>query len=70
MRLVWGNVDPYFPIDLGHRLATAFHDATLTEVDGARTFVPLGAPDRVAAEILDLSVGTASQRTVVQDKAG
>ena len=67
VRLVWGNADPYFPMDLGHRLAAAFRNATLTEVD-ARTFVPLDASAQLAAEITDLSVGTASQRTVVKDK--
>jgi pimeloyl-ACP methyl ester carboxylesterase len=67
VRLVWGNADPYFPMELGHRLAATFRDATLTEVD-ARTFVPLDASAQLAAEIIDLSVGTASQRTVVKDK--
>ena len=68
VRLVWGDADPYFPMDLARRLAAAFHEAKLTEVDGARTFVPLDAPDRVAAEILDLSVGIASQRTISTDR--
>jgi len=68
VRLVWGNADPYFPMDLARRLAAAFRDATLVEVD-ARTFVPLDEPDRVARAILDeLSVGIASQRSVLTDR--
>jgi pimeloyl-ACP methyl ester carboxylesterase len=69
VRLVWGNADPYFPMDLGHRLCAAFRLATLTEVD-ARTFVPLDASAQLAAEILDLSFKTASQRTIPKDRTG
>lgn len=55
VRLVWGNADPFFTLDLARRLLAAFPDAELVEVPGARTFVPLDAPDRVAAEILRIS---------------
>jgi pimeloyl-ACP methyl ester carboxylesterase len=49
--LVWGTGDRYFPMSLARRLAAAFPDARLVEVDGGRTFLPLDAPDRIASEI-------------------
>jgi pimeloyl-ACP methyl ester carboxylesterase len=55
VRLVWGTADRYFPLSLAHRLRAAFPDATLVEVPGARTFLPLDEPDMVAAEIAVLS---------------
>ena len=61
VKLVWGNADPYFPMDLARRLAAAFSEATITEVDRARTFVPLDAPDRVAAEILQVANAAGSR---------
>lgn len=50
--LVWGTADRCFTPDLGRRLAAAFGDARpggtrFVEVDGARTFVSLDAPDAV-----------------------
>jgi pimeloyl-ACP methyl ester carboxylesterase len=71
VRLVWGTADPYFTLDLAHRLAAAFGDAEIVdvvEVAGARTFVPLDAPDRLAAEIIDLSAATASQRSMASER--
>jgi pimeloyl-ACP methyl ester carboxylesterase len=53
--VLWGTGDPVFKLSLGRRLADAFPDARLVEVDGARTFLPLGEPDRVASEIAALS---------------
>ena len=38
-------------MSLARRLAAAFPDARLVEVDGGRTFLPLDAPDRIASEI-------------------
>ena len=55
MRLVWGTADPYFTLDLARRIQAAFTDASIVEVDGARTFVPLDAPDVVADEIVALN---------------
>ena len=55
VRLVWGTADPYFTLDLARRIQAAFTDATIVEVDGARTFVPLDAPDVVADEIVSLT---------------
>ncbi|WP_035928194.1 alpha/beta fold hydrolase [Pseudofrankia saprophytica] len=52
VRVLWGDDDGYFPVDLGRRLAGAFADATFETVAGGRTFLPLDHPDRVAAAIL------------------
>jgi pimeloyl-ACP methyl ester carboxylesterase len=49
--LLWGTGDRFFPLPLARRLAAAFPDARLVEVDGGRTFLPLDEPDRVASEI-------------------
>jgi pimeloyl-ACP methyl ester carboxylesterase len=57
VRLVWGTADPYFTLDLARRIQVAFADASIVEVDGARTFVPLDAPDVVADEIVALTRG-------------
>ena len=51
MRLVWGTGDRFFKLDLARRLAATFPNAQLVEVDGARTFVPLDEPQRVADEV-------------------
>jgi pimeloyl-ACP methyl ester carboxylesterase len=49
--LVWGAADRLFPLPFARRLAAAFPDARLVEVEGGRTFLPLDEPDRVADEI-------------------
>jgi pimeloyl-ACP methyl ester carboxylesterase len=49
--LVWGAADPFFKFALAERLRDAFADARLVRVEGARTFVPLDDPDRIADEI-------------------
>jgi len=49
--LVWGAADRFFKVDFARRLAQVFPDATLVEVEGGRTFLPLDEPDRVADEI-------------------
>jgi pimeloyl-ACP methyl ester carboxylesterase len=49
--LVWGSGDRFFPLSLARRLAEAFPDARLAEVEGGRTFLPLDEPDRIASEI-------------------
>jgi pimeloyl-ACP methyl ester carboxylesterase len=51
VRLVWGAADPFFKIGLAHRLHGAFTDATLVEIAGGRTFLPLDEPELVADEI-------------------
>ena len=49
--LLWGDGDPFFPLDLAHRLREAFADARLVEIPGGRLFFPLDEPQRVADEI-------------------
>jgi pimeloyl-ACP methyl ester carboxylesterase len=51
VRLVWGTEDPFFTLDLGRRIAAGIPGAVLEEVPGARCFVPLDAPGRVADAI-------------------
>jgi pimeloyl-ACP methyl ester carboxylesterase len=51
VRLVWGTADPFFKIGLARRLRDTFTDATLVEVAGGRTFLPLDEPELVANEI-------------------
>jgi pimeloyl-ACP methyl ester carboxylesterase len=48
--LLWGDADPFFPIDLAHRLRD-FPDARLVEIPGGRLFFPFDEPERVADEI-------------------
>jgi pimeloyl-ACP methyl ester carboxylesterase len=52
VRVLWGDDDAYFGVDLGRRLSEAFPRTTLTTVPGGRTFLPLEHPDAVAAEIV------------------
>lgn len=55
VKLVWGAEDRCFTPELGERLAAAFRDGDFVKVPGARTFVSLDAPERVAAEIAKAS---------------
>ncbi len=49
--LVWGTGDRFFKPELGRRLEKVFADARMVEIEGARTFVSLDHPERVAEEI-------------------
>ena len=49
--LVWGNGDRFFTVEHARRLRDVFRDATLVEVEGGRTFVPLDEPERLAEAI-------------------
>lgn len=49
--IVWGTEDRFFPIQDAERLAARFPQARLERVEGARTFVQMDAPDRLAALI-------------------
>jgi pimeloyl-ACP methyl ester carboxylesterase len=51
--LCWAPDDPYFKLALAHRLRDVLPDATLVELAGARAFVPLDQPERLATEILN-----------------
>jgi pimeloyl-ACP methyl ester carboxylesterase len=49
--LLWGDADPFFPMDIAHRLRDAFPNARVVEIRGGRLFFPLDEPNRVADEI-------------------
>lgn len=55
IRLLWAPGDRFFPISYAERLAGETGSATLVQIPGARTFVPLDQPARVAAEIADFA---------------
>jgi pimeloyl-ACP methyl ester carboxylesterase len=50
--LCWAPDDPFFTMRLAHQLVDTFPDATLVEFPGARTFVSLDRPERLADEVL------------------
>jgi pimeloyl-ACP methyl ester carboxylesterase len=49
--LAWGTRDPFFRLSLARRLAAHFADASVIEIEGARTYPMLDEPARVAAAI-------------------
>jgi pimeloyl-ACP methyl ester carboxylesterase len=49
--VVWGDACEFFPMTDAQRLASAFPDATLVEVPGAKTWVPVDDPAVVANAI-------------------
>jgi pimeloyl-ACP methyl ester carboxylesterase len=49
--VVWGQVDRFFPPELGQRLAAALPDARLEPIADARTFVSEDAPEALARSI-------------------
>jgi hypothetical protein len=49
--VLWGADDLFFPASLGRRLAAAFARSRFELIDGARLFVSLDAPARVADAI-------------------
>lgn len=51
VRILWGDADPYFRVELGRRLSEAFPRATFTTVPAGRTFLPLDRPGEVVNEI-------------------
>ena len=57
VRLVWGEADRFFKLDFARRLADTFPSAELTTVAGGLTFLPLDAPEAVAAAISGVSAG-------------
>jgi pimeloyl-ACP methyl ester carboxylesterase len=49
--IAWGTSDKFFPFSDAERLAGLFEQARLERVEGARTFVQMDAPGRLAALI-------------------
>ena len=54
--LAWGADDRFFTLEDARRLAELIPDARLVEIAGAKTFVMLDEPVRVAAEIASFVV--------------
>lgn len=48
VRFAWGTEDRFFKLSHAERLAAAVPDGRVVEIPGARTFVPLDEPARVA----------------------
>lgn len=59
--MAWGSDDRCFTSDLGRRLAAVFPDSEFTAVPGARTFVPLDAPDAVADAVIAVARRSAAR---------
>jgi pimeloyl-ACP methyl ester carboxylesterase len=64
--VVWGTRDVYFATSDAERLVEAFADARLELIEGARTFVQLDAPARLA-ELID---STRNEKSDRQEVAG
>ncbi len=52
VRLVWGDQDPFFPIESARRMVADFPNADLVEIPGAGLFCHEEAPAEVAAAVL------------------
>jgi pimeloyl-ACP methyl ester carboxylesterase len=49
--LAWAPGDRYFPLEYAERLASEARHARIVEIEGAKTFVPIDQPERLAEEI-------------------
>lgn len=58
VRLVWGDRDPFFPVDQARRMVDTFPDAELTVVEGAGLFSHEERPAEVAQALLPTLTGT------------
>jgi pimeloyl-ACP methyl ester carboxylesterase len=58
IRLLWAPGDKYFPLSYGERLGDEAGNAELRKIEGAKTFVPLDQPQRVADEIADFAASS------------
>jgi pimeloyl-ACP methyl ester carboxylesterase len=53
-RFLWGPADRFFPISDAQETAAIMPDATVVPIEGAKTFVALDQPARLAEEIASL----------------
>jgi pimeloyl-ACP methyl ester carboxylesterase len=53
--LTWAPGDKYFPLSYAERLAGEASNARIEEIPGARTFVPLDQPQRLAEAIAEFA---------------
>jgi pimeloyl-ACP methyl ester carboxylesterase len=58
--LCWAPEDRFFKLRLARQLASTFPAATLVEFPGARTFVSLDQPERLAEEVVSWLGGAAA----------
>ena len=58
VQLVWGDQDPFFPIELARKEPATFPDAQLTELAGVGLFSHEEAPEAVADSLLPTLTGT------------
>ena len=52
MDAAWAPGDRFFPMTYAERLAEGFPDARIERMEGAKTFVPLDQPERLAEAIV------------------
>ncbi|MCB0968443.1 MAG: alpha/beta hydrolase [Ilumatobacter sp.] len=52
VHLIWGEHDPFFPVDRAREMVDTFPDARLTVIDGASLFAHEERPTDVAAALL------------------
>ncbi len=62
--LVWGAEDRMFRTSLAERLRDVLPDARLVLVPDAKAFVPLDAPEQLAAEIAAVGARRAGQQAL------
>jgi pimeloyl-ACP methyl ester carboxylesterase len=60
VRLVWGDHDPFFPVDRARAMVDTFPDATLDVIEGVGLFSHEEAPAEVAEVLLPTLTGTAT----------
>ncbi|MGI9616200.1 MAG: alpha/beta fold hydrolase [Acidimicrobiales bacterium] len=60
VKLVWGDHDPFFPVDRAKAMVSTFPDASIDVIEGAGLFSHEEAPVEVAASLLPV-LGTSPQ---------
>ena len=58
VKLVWGDRDPFFPVDRAKAMVSTFPNATIDVIEGAGLFSHEEAPAKVAASLLPLWSGS------------
>jgi pimeloyl-ACP methyl ester carboxylesterase len=57
--VVWGDADPFFPIEIGRRTAAAIPRATFLQLSNCGLFVPEECPREVANGMTELMAARA-----------
>ena len=57
VQLVWGDRDPFFPIERAREMVGTFPDARLATIHGARVFSHEERPAEVAQALLPVLTG-------------